>query len=208
MHHIIAKHFFQPPTTVKAEWTGVLTTNGVSCSWQVVKRREWCTKKKRDEPPRPVSVDTLRPVDPTTRPRDYGTHGHDCLIVPTDEPRQHVPGQHIPIIVNGMQRERTKAWRRQQLQTKLAEMGRSHFSLTNRHWHAMCGHKRARQLDLNLRAKMGLQPVIDRLSSAPSRVQTQEAYKAHLVVRLAAIGAMRMRAQAKAPYIILFIITH
>jgi hypothetical protein len=125
MHHILAKHFFHPPPTVKVGWTGVLTTNGVSCSWQVVKRREWCTKKKRDEPPRPVSVDTLRPVDPTTRPRDYGTHGHDCLIVPTDEPltviavdpghdiRQHVPGQDIPIVVNGMQRERTKAWRRQ-----------------------------------------------------------------------------------------------
>ena len=122
--------------------------------------------------------------------------GHDILV---DAIRQHVPGHNIPIVVNGMQRECTKAWRRQQLQTKLAEMGRSHFSLTNRHWHAMCGHKRARQLDLNLRAKMGLQPVIDRLSNVPSRVQTQEAYKAHLVVRLAAIGAMRMRAQAKAP---------
>jgi hypothetical protein len=89
--------------------------------------------------------------------------------------------------------------RRHNLQTKLAEKNRTHFSLTNVHWQTVCDRKVTTARRHVLMKKMQLQPAIDLLAQHSSKVSTSAGYTKHLFVRLQTLDVMKVYAQAKAP---------
>ena len=66
--------------------------------------------------------------------------------------------------------------RRHNLEAKLAEKNRTHFSLTNAHWQVTCGRKMAASRSEKLIKTMELQPAIDLLAQHTSKVSTSTEY--------------------------------
>ena len=113
-----------------------------------------------------------------------------------DAVRYHPDGVHIEQLPTDASRRQK---RRHNLQQKLAENNRTHFSLTNVHWQVQCGRRAAAARLQHLMKKMELQPAIDRLSQCSSRVCSSVDYMEHLQARLDTLGTMKRLVKAKAP---------
>jgi hypothetical protein len=75
-HRMVATCLFHPPQDAKKNWNGVITTDGVSCSWhQIQPRREQqvCLRKKPAATTQIVSLESLGPTAAHSRPRSYGS---------------------------------------------------------------------------------------------------------------------------------------
>jgi hypothetical protein len=97
-HRMAASRLFFPPRKAQKNWNGVITTDGISCSWHQTKERlvvptqtktqtqaksKTKTKTKKQAPPiEIVSLSSLGPCATHTRPKDYGTHGDTVWIEP------------------------------------------------------------------------------------------------------------------------------
>jgi hypothetical protein len=84
-HQMIVSRLFYPPRDAQNNWNGVITTDGISCSWHQLKHRveppSTCLPKKSS----PVGLVTLASLGPTAAhsiPRHYGTHGDTVWIEP------------------------------------------------------------------------------------------------------------------------------
>jgi hypothetical protein len=217
-HMMLIKHLFYPPADIKKTWRGVIMTDGISCSWSrstqepvpVVKKLS--TKRKTVTTTVIVPLSTLGPVDPQTRPKDLGKHGESVWIsrgplnivavdpghaTLVDAIRSHHDGIPAPEPLPANHSKTQK--RRHNLQAKLAEKNRTHFSLTNAHWQVTCGRKMAASRSEKLIKTMELQPAIDRLAQCSSRVSTSAKYLIHLHARLATMETMKKYVKAKAP---------
>jgi hypothetical protein len=86
--------------------------------------------------------------------------------------------------------------RRHNLQAKLAEKNRTHFSLTNVHWQVTCGRKMAASRSEKLIKAMELQPAIDLLAQHSSKVSTSAEYIHHLRARLTTMETMKKYVKA------------
>ena len=73
----LVRHFFKPPSSVKKHWTGVVTTDGISCSWHIKKVH---TTTEAANTAEHIDVGSLGPVSPHSRPSYYGTHAKDVFI--------------------------------------------------------------------------------------------------------------------------------
>jgi hypothetical protein len=217
-HRMVAARLFFPPRDAQKHWNGIITTDGISCSWHQTKERlvppiQPKTKKTKT-PETPIEIVTLSSLGPTAtcaRPRDYGTHGdtvwieqgpltiiavdpgHATLV---DAVRYHPDGVQVePLPIDASRRQK----RRHHLQQKLGSNDRTHFSLTNVHWQVVCGRRTTKHRMQHLMSKMGLQPAINVLSQHSSRVSTSVAYMEHLRARLATLDTMKRLVKAKAP---------
>jgi hypothetical protein len=110
-HRMIASRLFFPPRDARKNWNGVITTDGISCSWHQIKERlvvpcariksktqtkpkqKTTSKTKTKTPPKTktkkqappieiVSISSLGPSATDARPKDYGTHGDTVWIEP------------------------------------------------------------------------------------------------------------------------------
>jgi hypothetical protein len=91
-HRMVASRLFFPPRDAQKNWNGVITTDGISCSWHQIKERlvpptqiktktKTKTKSKSKKPATPIEIVSLSSLGPTAthaRPKDYGsrTWGH------------------------------------------------------------------------------------------------------------------------------------
>jgi hypothetical protein len=220
-HRIIAPLLFYPPKDVKKTWNGIITTDGISCSWHrvtedVVVPKPKLKSKSKSSKKAPVSVivplSELGRVDPQDQPKEYGNHGesvwidrgplnivavdpgHATLI---DAIRYHHDGAPSvePLPDNNSKRHR----RRHGLQTKLAEKDRTHFSLTNVHWQTVCGLRAATAKRRLLMSMMKFQPAVDLLAQHSSKVSSSAEYKLHMRARLQTLDVMKKYVKAKAP---------
>jgi hypothetical protein len=216
-HRMVVSRLFYPPRDAKKHWNGVITTDGISCSWHQTKHRvvpatHLKTKTKTSATPiEIVPLSSLGPTAPHTRPKDYGTHGETVWIEPgpltiiavdpghatlVDAVRYHPDGVHVePLPIGASRRQK----RRHHLQQKLGTQDRTHFSLTNVHWQVLCGRRTIKDRMQHLMKKMDLQPAIDLLAQSSSRVATSVAYMEHLQARLATLDTMKRLVTAKAP---------
>ena len=221
-HSIIAPLLFLPPKDVKKKWNGIITTDGMTCSWHCVSLEETVhptTKHKRRTKKHDAStiipLSELGRVDPHTRPKEYGKHGESVWIdrgpvnivavdpghaTLVDAIRYHHDGIPLELAPQPLPENHSKKHlRRHNLQTKLAQKNRTHFSLTNVHWQTLCGRKATMARRHVLMTKMKLQPAIDLLAQHSSKVSTSTDYAKHLWARLQTLDAMKVYVQAKAP---------
>ena len=73
----LARHFFKPPSSVKKHWTGVVTTDGISCSWHIKKVHTEAANTAEH-----IDVRSLGPVSPHSRPLYYGTNDETAFNIP------------------------------------------------------------------------------------------------------------------------------
>ena len=163
-HREVASCLFHPPKDAQKHWNGIITTDGVSCSWHQIKYTATRHKKKkttgtnprkRTEEAETISLASLGPVSAHGRPRDYGIHSDGVWIEPgpltiiavdpghvtlVDAVRHHPGGVCVePLPEHAGQHQR----RRHRLKQKLGSNSRTHFSLSNVHWQTVCGRKAA-----------------------------------------------------------------
>jgi hypothetical protein len=92
-HRMVANRLFYPPPDARKHWNGVITTDGISCSWHQIKHRvvpstypKANTKAKKKKTTATqieiVPRSSLGPTVPQTRPKEYGTHGDTVWIEP------------------------------------------------------------------------------------------------------------------------------
>jgi hypothetical protein len=153
-HREVASCLFHAPKDAQKHWNGIITTDGVSCSWHQIKyiathhkKKTTGTKpRKRTEEAETIALAALGPVAANKRPRDYGTHSDGVWIEPgpltiiavdpghvtlVDAVRHHPGGVHVePLPDHAGQHQR----RRHRLRQKLGSNSRTHFSLSNVHW--------------------------------------------------------------------------
>jgi hypothetical protein len=94
-HALIAPLLFHPPKGVKKTWNGIITTDGITCSWHRVRLEERIRpiKQKRKTPKKTTttkaetgSTSTIIPLSELgrvaahTRPKEYGNHGEGVWI--------------------------------------------------------------------------------------------------------------------------------
>lgn len=213
-HSTLTHHFFKPPPDVKKHWTGSITTDGVSCSWHVKKKYPTLPKPKKrgGKVSRQVTVSSLGPISPSSRPPNYGTHGTDVLIDPLgalniiavdpgivmliDAVRSHHTVHPLPPLPDDVSR---RAHRRDKLTRKLSDRNMTHFSLSNGHWKRECGVVQTRERNLTLIKNLCLQPAIDDLAMHTARVHTSVSYLEHVAAKLRTMDIMKRRMQTKAP---------
>jgi hypothetical protein len=213
---MLITHLFDPPADVKKTWRGVIMTDGLSCSWSrstqepVVEKPS--TKRTKVTASVIVPLSTLGPVDPQTRPKQLGKHGESVWIdrgplnivavdpghaTLVDAIRYHHDGIPASMALDPLPSNPSKNHkRRHNLEAKLAEKNRTHFSLTNAHWQVVCGRKMAASRSAKLIKAMGLQPAIDLLAQHSSKVSTSAEYLNHLRVRLATMETMKTQSQS------------
>jgi hypothetical protein len=173
------------------------------------------TKRKKVIASVIVPLSTLGPVDPQTRPKELGKHGESVWIdrgplnivavdpgqaTLVDAIRSHHDGIPASMAPNTLPANPSKNQkRRHNLEAKLAEKNRTHFSLTNAHWQVTCGRKMAASRSEKLIKAIELQPAIDLLAQHSSKVSTSTEYLNHLRARLATMETMKKYVKAKAP---------
>ncbi len=217
----LSQHFFPPPSQInpaKERWTGVVTTNGVYCSWHKQKpKSKGKSRKKPKKPPDKPSPRILRSDDLTTpkpsdRPKIHGTHGIDCLVSQESEVnvvavdpghellisavRQHIFGTYtcsvLPLLPSKLE------LRRFRLRSKLAERDLSSFTLSNRQWQEWCGRTLNRKREVRLRTKMDMHRVYAHLSRYSSKTSVVSKYKAHVIAVCLTLEPMKLRARVTA----------
>jgi hypothetical protein len=146
-HGSLASHFFTPPHKTKKHWNGIVTTNGISCSWHLP-----CTSKARARRKPTVdtlSVDLFKRVPGHEKCQEYGTHAQDLFVHPSgaldivavdpghvtlvDAVRYHASGG-VPVPPVPSHDASRRGKRRYALQHKLAERNLTRFSMSNAHW--------------------------------------------------------------------------
>ena len=224
-HHQLTRVLFCPPPNILSHWNGVVTTDGVSASWHMVKSQPKApsymrpTQKKAPTPsaklkPKPevLAVSKFGPVSASHRPVDYGTHAKDMFIerggdlniigvdpghiMLIDAVREHTGPVIVPTLAPNASRTSIK---RARLPAKLAQKNRTHFSLSNGAWKNVCGRTTVRDKNLNLHNNLCLQPAVNILAEASAKVGTAAEYLLHVRARLRTMGAMKSRSQTKAP---------
>jgi hypothetical protein len=227
-HRMVANRLFYPPPDARKHWNGVITNDGISCSWRLRAHKRHQIKhrvvpstypkantkaKKKKTTATQIEIvprSSLGPNAPQTRPKEYGTHGDTVWIEPGPLTIIAVDPGHATLVdtvryhpdgvhVESLPFDASRSLqRRHRLQQKLASQDRTHFSLTNVHWQVLCGRRTAKDRMQHLMKKMDLQPAIDLLAQSSSRVATSVAYMEYLHARLATLDTMKRLALVRA----------
>ena len=166
----IAPLLFLPPKNIIKNWNGVLTTDGITCSWHCTKpavhpkntkkrKKGHETKKEDIIPPNIISVDP----------------GHVNLISAS---RKHANPIQLFADSNISKRRKSKL-------LKYRKLGLSEFNLSNREWRNNCGQIKTQYRRQRLSKLLNEQPAIDLLSNASSRTSKKDTYLKHIEARLA-----------------------
>ena len=206
-HGTLATHLFtQPGKKIPKYWNGVVTTDGVSVSWHIIKVTEKSHSKQTNSKLDILETNLFGSVKASDKPTQRGTHSKDFFIAPAGQLNVIAVDPGHVILIDAVREHSTHVEvpencgsKKRRLLGQLAARNRTHFSLSNGHWANVCGRTSNKNLTLRLHRGINLQPAVDRLAQASSKVATFDEYLLHVHARLETMDKMKELSRLKNP---------